>query len=97
MTRDEYIEECQGLIDSFDERVTAEDVALTLRLIADRVEAEGLEEEDDDEYDESADACPACDTLPSKCHGGCCEDCNHANSWHAGMATGSSAREPDVS
>lgn len=45
---------------------------------------------DEDEYDESLDACPACDTLPSKCHGGCCEDCNHANSWHAGMTTGSS-------
>lgn len=45
-------------------------------------------EDDADEYDESLDACPGCDTLPSKCYGGCCEDCNHANSWHAGMVTG---------
>lgn len=89
MTRDEYIEECQSLIDSFDEHVTGEDVVRTLRMIADRIEADGLEE-GDDEYDESADACPACDTLPSKCYGGCCEDCNHVNSWHAGMRPGSS-------
>lgn len=46
----------------------------------------------EDTYDESLDACPACDTLPSNCHGGCCEDCNHASSWHAGMVTGSSER-----
>lgn len=47
MTRTEYIEECEGLIDSFDEHVAAEDVARTLRMIADRVEAEGLDPEPD--------------------------------------------------
>lgn len=48
MTRDEYIEECEGLVDSFDEHVTTEDVVRTLRMIADRVEAEGLEPEPHD-------------------------------------------------
>lgn len=45
MTRDEYIEECRGLIDSFDEHVDGEMVVFALRHLADRVEVEGLTED----------------------------------------------------
>jgi hypothetical protein len=43
VTRDEYIEECQGLIDSFDDHVDTDDVVRTLRMMADRIDAEGLD------------------------------------------------------
>lgn len=42
MTRDEYVDELHGLIESFDEHVEGDDVALALQDLADRVAEEGL-------------------------------------------------------
>ena len=42
MTKDEYVEELRGLIDSFDDHVTESDVCDALHGLAERIEAEGL-------------------------------------------------------
>ena len=78
MSREQYIDECQGLIDSFDEHVDGDMVVFALRALADRVESEGLDEDWRIAHDD--DECPACDAPPSRCGGrdaACCEDCNH--------------------
>lgn len=46
MTRDEYLEELRGLIDSFDDHVTQDDVLDALIDLTQRIEIEGLESGD---------------------------------------------------
>lgn len=43
MTRDEYLDELRGLVDSFDDHVTGGDVVIVLELLAERIDTEGLE------------------------------------------------------
>lgn len=45
MQTSEYIRELQGLIDSFDEHITPDDIIVALRDMTRRIEEEGLEYE----------------------------------------------------